>query len=193
MKHPTTRQLYAYWTQRRGVRAAPDRGDIEPAAIRTLLSDSFVLAGDVKDHRFRVAGTGICALFGRELRGEPFASIWDSADARSAHDALMAVVEEGTGFVVGAEAQYGGDAQTASFELLVLPLSYRGVIGARVIGALAALERPPWLEMCTVEPLHFGAVRYLSDAARSSPAPITPAVDPARLRRRFTVIDGGLA
>ena len=39
MKHPCIRQLFAYWNHLRRGRAAPERGDIEPVAIRSLLAD----------------------------------------------------------------------------------------------------------------------------------------------------------
>ena len=34
MKHAASRELYAYWEERRGQRLAPERTDIEPGAIR---------------------------------------------------------------------------------------------------------------------------------------------------------------
>ena len=71
MKHPSSRDLYAYWNERRGSRLAPERADIEPSAIRQVLGDTFVLAADsVAQHPFRLAGTRLCALFGRELKSE---------------------------------------------------------------------------------------------------------------------------
>jgi hypothetical protein len=190
MKHPSCRGLHAYWTERCGERPVPERSDIEPAAIRGLLGDSFVLSGTRDGCRFRVAGTRICALFGRELRGEPFGSIWHPNCALLTRDALAAVGEEGIGFVAGVEAQYGGGLAT-TFELLVLPLSYRGVIGARMLGILAAFDRPSCLGMWSAEPLRLGALRYLSRPEPST-AQETGALDPLLPRRNFTIIDGGL-
>ena len=71
MKHAATRALYAYWDRCRGDRAAPDRADIEPGAIRHVLGDTFIVTFDAKaGHPFRLAGTRICALFGGELEEE---------------------------------------------------------------------------------------------------------------------------
>ena len=36
MKHASIRELFAYWNLRRGARRAPDRGDIDPAVIRSV-------------------------------------------------------------------------------------------------------------------------------------------------------------
>src|SRR3954454_9451040 len=44
MKHASIRELFAYWNLRRGARLAPDRSDIDPAVIRGVLADTFILA-----------------------------------------------------------------------------------------------------------------------------------------------------
>jgi len=49
MKHAASRELYAYWEERRGQRPAPERTDIEPGAIRQALSDTFILELDAAD------------------------------------------------------------------------------------------------------------------------------------------------
>ena len=41
MKHPSARELYDYWNAQRGLRAAPERADIEPGAIRRALADTW--------------------------------------------------------------------------------------------------------------------------------------------------------
>jgi hypothetical protein len=38
MKHPSVRELYRYWNAQRGLRAAPERSDSEPGAIRRALA-----------------------------------------------------------------------------------------------------------------------------------------------------------
>ena len=73
MKHTSTRELFAYWDRRRGRRPAPERGEIEPGPIRRVLGDTFILSFDEPaGHPFRLAGTRVCALFCRELKGEGF-------------------------------------------------------------------------------------------------------------------------
>ncbi len=43
MKHAASRALHAYWDRLRGTRAAPDRADLDPGAIRSLLGDVYLL------------------------------------------------------------------------------------------------------------------------------------------------------
>jgi hypothetical protein len=75
MKHQSARAVFDYWNKKRGTRPAPERADIDPTEIRHALSDTFMLAADFVDQlRFRLAGTRVCALFGREIKGEAFAA-----------------------------------------------------------------------------------------------------------------------
>src|SRR6185437_4506630 len=70
MKNPTTRQLFDYWNAKRGRAVAPDRALIAPGDIRELLPLTFIISCDEQsDFQFRLAGSQVCGLFGRELRG----------------------------------------------------------------------------------------------------------------------------
>lgn len=92
MKHQSTRALYDYWTTKRGRRRAPARSDIDPADIRRILADTFILTADfVNDIRVRLAGTRVCALFAREIKGEAFEDLWSEPGREQMHGLLTAV------------------------------------------------------------------------------------------------------
>ena len=77
--------LFQYWNRLRDGRPAPKRTEIEPADIKTLLADTFILEKDARGEAvFRLAGTRLCAIYGRELKGFAFASLWKEKDQR--HD-----------------------------------------------------------------------------------------------------------
>jgi hypothetical protein len=191
LKHPFTQELHAYWTERRGERRAPERADIDPAAIRRILGDSLVLSCDAGEvPQFRVAGTRLCALFGRELRGEPFASIWDADSAVAVGDIVRIAACEGVGVVAGASAHASEDLD-ADLEMLLLPLMHGGRIGTRLIGSLAPLTRPFWLGMWLSTPLRLGAIKYVGHDAGSASLGCLHAQHPPGTR--LTVIDGGRA
>src|SRR5579863_8728603 len=106
MKHAASRELYAYWQERRGEHSAPQRAEIEPGAIRQVLSDTFILALDGgAGHPFRLAGTRICALFGRELKGGSFIGLWAAASQPIVSDLLALLTEERVGTIAGVAAQ----------------------------------------------------------------------------------------
>jgi len=80
MKHPSSRAFFAYWDNKRGAARAPDRADIDPAAVRGLLGDIFVLSCEPNlGFPFRVAGTRVCALAGCDLKDRSFAALFVDA------------------------------------------------------------------------------------------------------------------
>jgi hypothetical protein len=160
MKHPSNQQLYAYWIEQRGDRDAPERSDIDPGAIRGILGDSFVLAHDTVGCTFRVAGTRLCALFGRELRDEPFTTVWDPDSAMQIRDLVHIVAAEGIGIAAAAFTSVNTDPE-CGLELLVLPLAHRGMLGVRLLGMLAPLRRPYWLGILPAEPLRLGTFKFI--------------------------------
>lgn len=144
MKLDETVTLFQYWNRLRGKRPAPRRTEIEPSDIKALLADTFILERDARGEAvYRLAGTRLCATFGKELKGFSFASLWSGRDrnviaklARSAFE-LKTVVA----FCFRGRTASGS---TAQFELLLLPLD-GGVESPRALGSLIALERPFWL------------------------------------------------
>jgi hypothetical protein len=189
VKHSSTRALYAYWNELRGTRAAPDRGEIEPGAIRGALGDSFILSFEPTGHSFRLAGTRICALFGRELKGEPFDALWDEADRPAARDFLEITANEIAGIVAGV-AGVTGEGVSVDLELLLLPLRHRGSSRARQIGVLAPLSVPFWLGATPVTTLSLKSHRHIGPAREAVPT-LVAASDSGRLRHGLLVYDGG--
>jgi len=188
MKHAASRELYAYWEERRGRRAAPERAEIEPGAIRGALSDAFILSLDAaRGHPVRLAGTRVCALFDRELRGEPFLRIW-AADSRTIITGLLAILgDERIGTVAGATGRNrAGDV--LDLELLLLPLDAPRPSFARAIGVLAPLEVPPWLGTSPLSPLTLGSRRHVGAALEKR---LLPRFLAPRGRRGLVVYDGG--
>ncbi len=103
MKHASIRELFDYWNARRGRRSAPERAEIEPGAIRRVLADTFILSFEPNaGHPFRIAGTRVCALFNRELKGEAFLDLWSIASRADVRDLAAIVADESVGVVASA-------------------------------------------------------------------------------------------
>jgi hypothetical protein len=191
VKHSSTRELYDYWNHQRGDRTAPERAEIEPGAIRRTLGDSFILAYDPQGgHPFRLAGTRICGLFIRELRSEPFESLWDPVDRPAVHRLLGAVADEMGAVIAGATGRTAEGYQV-DLELLLLPLRHRGKTHARQIGVLAPLTRPYWLGSSPVGSLALGSHRHLGSVSGTLVPVKLPAPAAPKVRHRFVVYDGG--
>jgi hypothetical protein len=190
MKHPSIRELFDYWNLRRGRRIAPERADIEPGAIGRVLADTFILSYDERaGHPFRIAGTRVCAAFGRELKSEGFLTLWSTDSRPLAKDLIGIAGHEGVGSVANARA-VSTLGSTHELELLLLPLLHRGRTDARVLGALAPRGSGRWLGDGTLGKLTLGTVRYLGSDTEpaAASAPSRPA---GRIRHGFVVYDGG--
>jgi hypothetical protein len=193
MKHPSVRGLFEYWDRERGRRPAPERGDIEPAAIRHLLADTFVLSFEPRmGHPFRLAGTRVCALFARELKGEAFLDLWPAQGRNEIRDLLSIVAHESLGMVASVSGA-SADGAALSLELLALPLSHHGQTDARLLGALAPRELPTWLGTSALADLKLGTHRYVGPAVAAGLASSTLGPRPlaGRLRHGLVVYDGG--
>jgi hypothetical protein len=189
MKHASSFELFAHWQDRRGARMAPERAEIDPGAIRKALGDAFLLGQDGEaDPAFRLAGTRVCALFTRELKGEAFIALWQPDDHAAVRDLLAIVADEMVGVVAGASA-HTREGLHADLELLLLPLRHRGRRQTRMIGALAPLEPPFWLGSTRVEHLQLRSWRHLGAAETGRMPRLVPASRPHGL----VVYDGGLA
>jgi hypothetical protein len=140
MKHPSTREFFAYWDEKRGSARAPDRSEIEPGAVRELLGDIFVLSYDAPSgYPFRVAGTRTCALLGGDLKGRSFSGLFAPGGRREIADIIAVVSEEMLAAVAGVSAT-AQDGSSAHLELLLLPFNARAHEPLTLTGLLAPFE-----------------------------------------------------
>jgi hypothetical protein len=139
MKHPSNQQFFAYWNEKRGDGRAPDRGDFKPDAVRQLLGDIFVLACDEANrYPFRVAGTRLCALLGRDLKDQSFPALFGSESRREIEDIVSAVTDDLLPAVAGITATSAEGV--AHLELLLLPFNHRAHVPLSMTGLLAPFE-----------------------------------------------------
>ncbi|HEX8164221.1 MAG TPA: PAS domain-containing protein [Beijerinckiaceae bacterium] len=191
MKHATTRMIFAYWDALRGERSAPDRGEIEPGEIRNVLADTFLLeVAPERTAMIRLAGTRICAFFGRELRGEAFEGLWREEAAEDVRRSIDIVVEEAAGCVAGLTAETAEGA-ALGFEMILLPLRHRGKPQTRILGALSPAVIPPWLGLHPVASLTTSSLRVLWPSGRASRLVRGDHDGSAAARRRRFVVHAG--
>jgi len=140
MKHPANRKFFAYWDGKRGDARAPDRSEIEPASLRELLGDIFVLSYDAAcGYPFRVAGTRVCALFGRDGKDQSFAALFDRQSRSEIQEIVAAVGDETLPAIAGLTATTARGA-IAHLELLLLPFNNRAHTPVSLTGLLAPFE-----------------------------------------------------
>lgn len=162
MKHPATREFYEYWDLQRNDSPAPERAALEPGPVRHLIGDMFVVGCD-QSRRFplRVAGTRICAMIGRDLKGEDFLGLFARASRRQVEDFLSIATDESLATVAGVTA-FTESRSSVHLELLLLPfaasvLAPQSVTGSLVtLGTSAPIEHAPLRDLSLISWRHAG-------------------------------------
>lgn len=201
--------LFQYWNRLRDGRPAPRRTEVEPADIKALLADTFILEMDTrKEAVFRLAGTRLCAIYGRELKGFSFPSLWREKDQRLVARLIHGVFHQKSVVVISFEG-FSRTGRSNHFELLALPLD-GGVENPRCLGVITPAEKPFWLgadPICDAlidtirnidpekEPV-FLANRPAISVPSLAPTELEPpqtisALGRARRIRHLVVLDGG--
>jgi hypothetical protein len=193
MRHQVSKDLFAYWSELKGARSAPDRADIDPGAIKHILADTFILEVDA-DGRFplRLSGGRVNALWMREQKGRSFVDLWRPEDRPSMSSAATTVVDGVAPVVAGAKSRIDGHAPL-ELELLLLPLRHFGKTHSRVLGALSPVYQPEWLGQLRSGPLELVSMRVIEAAdvrARVSTNASFPFAKMVPTRPRLVVHNG---
>ncbi len=182
MKHPSSREFFSYWDAKRGDARAPDRSEIEPSAVRELLGDIFVLSYDSDaGFPFRVAGTRVCALLGRDLKDNSFSALFATDGRREIQDIVTVVAEEMLPAIAGITAT-SDVGTTAHLELLLLPFNNRAHAPMSLTGVLAPFEG----DLGTIRDFKVTSWRYLHRPQKLVPR----ALRKLAIARGFMVYEG---
>lgn len=199
MKHTASQQLYAYWNALRGGRAAPERSDIDPAAIRGVLANTIMIEveGGAGTRGvtlpIRLSGTRVNALFDRDLKGRCLSSLWRLGDRRELSALVSAVLDDTRPAVAGVLATPPGK-DDLPLELLLLPLRHKGKTHSRLLGSLSPATIPSWFGLTPVPPLALVSHRIIEPEALRKPTDPRPNVsqpDSSRRRGHFVIYEGG--
>jgi hypothetical protein len=205
MRHKNSLELFDYWTSKRAGRAAPSRTDIEPADIRRLLPDVFIceLAGG-SSLTFRLAGTAICGLFGKELKATGFGRLWLDDGVRNADRTGSAVASGAIPAVLSLDG-LSRSSRVIQAEMLLLPVL--GPTGAhdRLIGLVSVFEPPYWIGHDPLAGFSTTGIRFLDQSRQpmflgnrpeigmpKKPHAVQPAPETDRRKvGHLIVLDGG--
>jgi len=199
--------LFHYWNRLRDGRPAPKRSEVEPADIKSLLADTFILERDTRGQAvFRLAGTRLCASYGRELKGFSFPSLWREKDQRLVSRLIHGVFEQKSVVLITYEG-FSRNGRSNRFELLTLPLD-GGIENPRCLGVISPVEKPFWLGADPITDSLIDSIRVIDpdkEFLTNRPAINVPSLVPdeieapdtisalgrARRIRHLVVFDGG--
>lgn len=171
MKHQTSRNVFAYWDGLRGASSLPERCDFDPLAVREWLDWIVMIDTDIASGApMRVAGSGVSALFGRELRGSSFVSLWRLRDRAETIDwiesACQAESPNCETLLVAPP-----DRDPVPLELLILPFRHQDGAVTRALCVLSIDPTPRWAGLMPLAPLAWTPARIIAPVRRE-PAPV---------------------
>lgn len=144
MRHATSRELFAYWDRIRDGDSAPRRNDVEPGEIRRILADTFILEIVSRDdYLIRLAGTRMCSLYGREIKGTPFLGLWSEEDRETIVTIVSGICQDAAGAVLDVDV-VSARGKAVACEFLLLPLRHGAAARDRILGSCAVHRRPYW-------------------------------------------------
>jgi hypothetical protein len=142
MKHKNSHLLVGYWSRLRRGRGVPDQGEIDPRAIKRLLSYVFILDCENPVRPvYRLAGTGLCERFGYELKGTSFLAHWEAQSGLSLAPLLSRALKTGQPLCLSSIAATA-DNGMVELESVLTPVSLHGGAPTRFIGLVQMLTDP---------------------------------------------------
>lgn len=203
MRHSGSQALFQYWNNLRAGRPAPERREVEPSDVRTILGDTFILevSMQMRSISFRLAGTRLCAAYGRELKGHGFLALWNEEDNFNIARAVNRVYQEFIPTILSYTAISASD-RLAEYESVLLPLMPVAGGNARILGIATPRTNPYWLGS---DPLIQNVVRNIRNIEILDNGPTlapelnypAPSENESENRHRrvqhLTVLDGGLS
>ena len=142
MKHKNSHLLVGYWSRLRAGRDVPDQTDIDPRAIKRLLSYTFILDCENPARPvYRLAGTALCERFGFELKGTGFLAHWEAQSGLSLSTLLRQSLRLRQPVCLSSIAATA-DNGMVELETVLTPVSFNGGEPRRFFGMVQMLSDP---------------------------------------------------
>ncbi len=187
MLEPGNQALLQHWDSFRTGNPAPRRSDLDLRQMRRLLPGMFIAESDgLEGYTWRLAGTGICHLFRREMTGRDFLGGWMSFERGVMTRFLAGVTEDyrQVSFRLRLNTDRG---QRIHLEMLALPLIAADGVTTQILGGFSPLEDSQIQIYSKISEMELTSARFLSplDLGRDAETPL-------EARRKFRMIEGGL-
>jgi hypothetical protein len=182
--HPLSRLLFQHWEGMRGARSAPSRNDLDLKQMRKLVPSLFIAeqGAAMQGFRWRLAGTAVCALLGREVTGSDVVAGWPEFEANVIRRFLAGV--SGSHQPALLRLRFTTDrAQHITAEMAAFPLTAADGTATHVLGGLFTFADPELKHYDGIIARELVSARFARNEPLAAPAPA---------RRGLRVITGGL-
>jgi hypothetical protein len=190
--HSGTRHLFRYWESIRKERSAPLRSDIGLHSIRQLLPWVFIAERNASAHLLRLAGTGICRLWGVNMTGRDLFEHWPVFERQTMARLLDSASRRRQPFVMRCMARTDSGRRT-SLEIIGLPVEADDTGTIQVLGLVVPLSEPDWLRNEPLTSFELISVRIIWTEPLPGEGKLLPDEPSPKRVAHFQVIEGGLS
>lgn len=178
MKHRNSHFAVGYWSRLRQGRHVPDQSDIDPKALKRLLSSVFLLETTPNGRfAYRLAGTVLCDRYGSELKGRDFLIHWDKEGGPRFASLLQQSLRLGQPVCVNSVGSTD-DCRMVEIETVLMPITAGHDTPERFLGIAHVMgDSPLHGHAVTFERLIHGSLIKEDDARASEPAPSSAPVN----------------
>ena len=145
--HPATRSLYQVWDTIRRGRTAPLRTELDLRAIKDVLANIAIIKmhPTPPGYSFRLAGTALRTIFGKELTGTSFLDLWSPVERTTIAGLAATVLSKHQPATVRFKG-FAKDGRAEGVEMIMLPISsHTNRQETQILAAIAPLTAPYWL------------------------------------------------
>ncbi len=144
--HPSSRILFRFWESARGEMAAAKKQDLDLKKIAKILPNLCILERDLDKpaYKWRLAGTRICQIWGKELTGANVLEGWPEFEKQTMASGFDMVVA-GLQPCVARFRAVNNRGSEVGIEFIAFPIqdSHSGAI--QILGAVVPFRTPDWL------------------------------------------------
>ncbi len=187
--HPSNRMLFRHWETLRGQRSAPARHDLDLKQMRKLLPGLFIAerSAGAAEFRWRLAGTAICGLFGRELTGSDLVDGWETFESGVILRFLSTVTAAHQPALL--RMRFTTDrGQSITAEMAAFPIIAADGTSTHVLGGFFTFPDPQLKHFDALTGRELLSARFAPNEALAA----LPEEALTQVRRKFRVISGGL-
>lgn len=160
--HPGSRALFRHWERIRGERSAPDRADVDLRAIVDLLSGIGILERHKlpTTFRWRVAGSGVCAVWGADVTGHDMLAAWSGVERYSLIAVFNGVVDRLQPFVARFKASTT-EGDVVGVEFLSMPVRAEASDVVQILCSVLPFRDAAWLSRKSPRRFELSSVRTI--------------------------------
>jgi len=144
--HPSSRVLFRFWESARGEMAAARKQDLDLKKVAKILPNLCILERDkhTPAYKWRLAGTGVCKIWGKELTGCDVLEGWPDFERQTMLSGFDMVVATLQPCVARFKAVNDLGAEIG-IEFIGFPIQDTTTGAIQILAAVVPFRSPDWL------------------------------------------------